>query len=460
VRLFEILIYITIFVRWIGYAFPSIKRSPWIVYIPGLGMLFTLIHLGLEKFRWQMLPAYGLVFVFFLLSLRRIKSGGRPPDKQPPRRFLLILGFIFRLLVFTLVAALPVLIPVFRLPEPTGPYPVGTAMLYLVDYARPETLSPDPNDYRELMVQVWYPARAEPGARLAPLMEHPPPQFGHLSLVRTHAYRDVPVSNAQPSYPVLIFSHGHVGFIEQNLTQMEELASQGYIVCSMAHPYHTIATGFPDGRVVPADSDLANDFLKGISPSREVYAEHLRIWTDDTRFLIDELERFQAGEKESLFVGKLDMDRLGIFGQSFGGVTAVQVCSLDDRCQAGINLDAGLPGNYTGRVTDFRLDQPFMFMLNESAGYNRGVIFGGLDNTVYVVTVRGTRHFDFTDLGLYSPVFKFTESFGLIDRRRMVEIINSYTAAFFDRYLKGETSPLLDGPSPDYPEVTIEMRNP
>jgi len=423
-------------------------------------MLLTLIHLGLEKFRWQMLPAYGLTFFFFLLSLRRVEPGGRPSQKRPPLRLLLILGFVFRLLVFTLVAALPVLIPVFRLPEPTGPFPVGTAMLYLVDDSRPETLTPDPQDHRELMVRVWYPARVEPGARLAPLIEHAPPRFGHLSLVRTHACQDVPVSGARPSYPVLIFSHGHVGFIEQNLTQMEELASHGYIVFSMTHPYHTIETVFPDGRVVPADSVLANNFLKGVSPSREVYTEHLRIWTDDTRFLIDQLERFQAGKSKSPFVGRLDMARLGIFGHSFGGVTAVQGCSLDRRCRAGINLDAGLPGDYTGRAKDFRLDQPFMFMLNETAGYNRSSLFRGLENTVIVVIVRGTRHFDFTDLSLYSPVLKLTKAFSPVDGHRMVEIINSYTLAFFDRYLKGDSSPLLDGPSPDYPEVTIEMRDP
>lgn len=214
---------------------------------------------------------------------------------------------------------------------------------------------------------------------------------------------------------MLIFSHGHVGFVEQNLTQMEELASHGYIVCSIAHTYHTIVTVFPDRRVVPADSVLANNFLKGISPTPAIYAEHLRIWTDDTRFLMDELESIQAGEMESLFVGKLDMARIGIFGQSFGGVTAVQVCSVDDRCKAGINLDAGLPRDYTGRAIDSPLKQPFMFMLNEGLANYMHTILGGTKNTAYVITVRGITHFDFTDLFLYSPVLKFTKAFDPID---------------------------------------------
>jgi hypothetical protein len=83
---------------------------------------------------------------------------------------------------------------------------------------------------------------------------------------------------------------------------------------------------------------------------------------------------------------------------------------------------------------------------------------GAAQNTAYGISVRGTTHFDFTDLYLYSPVLKFTKAFGPIKGDRMVKILNSYTLAFFDEYLKGEMSPLLEGPSPNFPEVTIEMR--
>jgi hypothetical protein len=42
----------------------------------------------------------------------------------------------------------------------------------------------------------------------------------------------------------------------------------------------------------------------------------------------------------------------------------------------------------------------------------------------------------------------------------MVEIINTYVLAFFDKHLRGETVPLLDGPSPDYPDVEFQLRMP
>lgn len=459
-RVFEILILVTLLVRLIGYSFPSIRRSRWIDVIPSLTVLLTVMHLTLEKYRWQMVPAYVLTLLLFLLSLRQLRRGGQPQDRRVPNRVSILIGFLLRSLIFTVIAAFPIILPVFRLPDPTGQYQIGTTKLYLVDSTRSEVNTPNPHDHREFVVRVWYPAQVKPGDKAAPLMEHPPFQFSHLSRVKSHAYQDAPVSSAQSIYPVLIFSHGHVGFIEQNLTLMEELASHGYIVCSIAHTYQAIVTVFPDGRVVPADSTLANDFLHGKSPTQAINAEHLRIWTEDTRFLIDELERIQAGEREGLLVGKLDMDRLGIFGQSFGGVTAAEVCMVDDRCQAGISLDSGLPSDYTGSAADPRLKQPFMFMLNEVAGFFRSGILEKLNNTTYAVVVRGTTHLNFTDLALYSPVLKFTRVFGSTEGDRMVEIINAYVVAFWNEYLNGEISPLLDGPSLDFPEVIIEVKKP
>jgi dienelactone hydrolase len=459
-RVFEILILVTLFVRFVGYSFPAIKRSRWIDFIPSLTILFTIMHLAFEKYRLQMVPAYGLTLLLFLLSIRQLQRGGQSRAKKPPNRVVSSFGFLLRLSIFTVIATLLIIIPVFHLPEPTGQFQIGATNLYLVDNTRSEIFSPDQDDHREMMVRVWYPAQIMAGGKLAPLMEHPPFPYSHLSLVKTHANLDAPVSNAQSAYPVLIFSHGHVGFTEQNLTLMEELASHGYIVCSMTHTYHTIVTTFLDGRVVPADAALANDLLRGKSPPPAVNAEHLRIWTEDTRFLIDKLERIQAGDRASLLVGKLDMNRLGIFGQSFGGVTAVKVCMVDDRCQAGISLDSALPSDYAGSAPDSLLKQPFMFMLNEVAGHYRSSILGLLKNTAYGLTVQGTTHLDYTDLFLYTPVLKFTHVLGPIEGDRMVKIINTYTVAFWDEYLKGEISPLLDGLSPDFPEVTIEVTKP
>src|SRR5256885_246404 len=44
------------------------------------------------------------------------------------------------------------------LPPSTGPYPVGTVSLHLVDRSRPDPVA-GPGHYRELMASLWYPAR-------------------------------------------------------------------------------------------------------------------------------------------------------------------------------------------------------------------------------------------------------------------------------------------------------------
>ena len=74
---------------------------------------------------------------------------------------------------------------------------------------------------------------------------------------------------------------------------------------------------------------------------------------------------------------------------SFGGVTAVQVCAIDDRCRAGISLDAGLPGDYTGQTLDLTLAQPFMFMVSESRAHLLPSYLATVENTGYGVIVEG-----------------------------------------------------------------------
>lgn len=52
--------------------------------------------------------------------------------------------------------------PGFSLPKPTGTYAVGTRYSYFIDQSRPDTYSSDPDDYRWVSLQVWYPAKPKP----------------------------------------------------------------------------------------------------------------------------------------------------------------------------------------------------------------------------------------------------------------------------------------------------------
>jgi hypothetical protein len=81
------------------------------------------------------------------------------------------------------------------------------------------------------------------------------------------------------------------------------------------------------------------------------------------------------------------------------------------------------------------------------------------DAAVYSMSVTGSKHLNFTDLSIWSPVMKHMSAFGKIDGEKMLKIMNAYTVAFFNKHLKGIDSPLLNGPSPDFPEVILKARD-
>jgi hypothetical protein len=189
-----------------------------------------------------------------------------------------------------------------------------------------------------------------------------------------------------------------------------------------------------------------------------VLNESLRIWTADTRFVLDELERANRGESQSPFDGRLNLARIGVFGMSLGGAAAGQVCSVDTRCKAGINIDGLQRGNLLGNPPT----QPFMFMSSEFYfESDRGVnapVYERVQNDAYEVMVKGSRHLNFTDFYLISPLLKMAGVLGSVEGERMQRIVNDYTLAFFNKHLKGESSPLLDSPSQAHPEVRFRSR--
>jgi hypothetical protein len=52
-----------------------------------------------------------------------------------------------------------------ELPAPSGSYTVGRTIFRWIDTSRPEVLTEDPSDFREVMALVWYPAVSETGSK-------------------------------------------------------------------------------------------------------------------------------------------------------------------------------------------------------------------------------------------------------------------------------------------------------
>ncbi|MCA9977794.1 MAG: hypothetical protein KC413_18670, partial [Anaerolineales bacterium] len=68
-----------------------------------------------------------------------------------------------------------------------------------------------------------------------------------------------------------------------------------------------------------------------------------------------------------------------------------------------------------------------------------------------------TKHYDFTDLVLLSPLSQQLGLSGSIDSMFSLELQAHYVLAFFDKYLRMEDSGFLSEPSPS-PELTIKQR--
>lgn len=379
-------------------------------------------------------------------------------------------------------------------PKPSGNYSVGTTEFALTDNSRPETLTEDDKDKRELYVRVWYPAQnvstdARPlsiyGKRakefvkaLAAGLRLPPDALNFLASVSSNSYENAPLAASKEKFPVIVFSHGYYqGFAAQNAVQMEELASHGYVVFGIGHTYETILNLFPDGRAVPAGNPLlfqpnpkADELQKSYNAAqnaaeKSAYAKQivlldpanarLRVWTADVRFVLDEIERMNAGKTKSIFTKKLDTKRIGLLGMSFGGATAGQVCVEDIRCRAGINMD----GTQYGDVYARGLKRPFMFISNEEqeTGINRD-IYDAAKTNAYFLTVKDAKHLNFSNFNLLSALDRENRILGKIPGERMEKIMSSYVLAFFDKYLKNVNSPMLKTGASEFPEVTFSAK--
>ncbi len=439
-------------------------------------MVIAAAQVILEGPRWQMVPAYGLAGVFFSASMLQARWPARPAGGRRWMRRLAVGAAVgVGALALALAAAIPAVVPIPKLPPPHGPYAIGTLTYHWVDGSRPEVFTRDSNRRRELMVQVWYPARKIPNATHAPyvqpgidfsplagLLHLPGFFFDHLRYVTTNAVASAPMVEGQTAFPVLIFSPGRSGFRQHNTFQVEELVSHGYVVAGIDHPYAASEVLFPDGRRVDFDPRMLNrKFMNGI----------FSYMGEDAVFALNQLAVVNKSDPNGILTGRLDLQRAGIFGTSLGGIVAAEASRLDQRFRACLVIDVFMPSD----VVRSGLRQPVMWIsrgadsmreegwaaadINEHQSTMRAV-YENLPGDGYLVLIDGIFHANIADfpMAVFSPLARWVGFIGPIDPRRAHAIINAYSLAFFDKYLNGARETLLDGPAKQYPEVHFETR--
>jgi len=383
--------------------------------------------------------------------------------------FQLFRYFLLGLIIWLLIGFLILLIAIarFNLPAPTGPFAVGTTTLTLADPTRPEPH--DPSVRRTVVVQLWYPASAPTN----PIAHYQRWREATLStlyapLLHTHSHIDAPIASSHTQFPVLLFGPRWGGQRIQNTALAEDLASHGYVVAAVDHPYNAVRV-VVNGHVIEGHEALEGPGGPSSSAAAQIafWNSTLDLWAADNHFVLDQLATLNS----TRFHNALDTNHAGAFGHSFGGAAAFRLLGLDPRVVSAVNLDGWTFGALASRtsqptllideqaVADREHDlltlpmpgdtQDQLDRADNSAVESSLTRFGG-----YRLYVRGTQHLDFSDQPLLPPLrrLQFT---GPILPARIDDILRQTVLSFFDQTLRNQPSPILNTPN-SMPDVTIE----
>ncbi|SEE12994.1 alpha/beta hydrolase [Streptomyces sp. TLI_105] len=345
------------------------------------------------------------------------------------------------------------------LPAPTGPYAVGSTVLPLVDRSRTDPWVPTA-DGRALMVTLHYPAAHPGGGRPAPyatqeearlLAEQLGPGVSGDVLARTRTHSRTGVRPAPGRHPLVLLSPGF-SVSRWTLTHLaEDLASRGYVVASVDHAYESFGISLPGGRTLTC---VACTALDGGGVHGSVVTSTRAA---DMRYVLD---RLTGPEPVWRYADVIDARRVGMAGHSIGGASAASAMVADPRIDAGINMDGSF---WEDLPAEGLRGRPFLMLGTHDSMHLPGGkdtswdrAWTALDGWKRWITVAGSEHFTFSD----GPVI--SRHFGLpqpeLPADRAVTVTRTYVAAFFDQHLRGIPRPVLDGPTPENPEVHFQHR--
>jgi hypothetical protein len=229
---------------------------------------------------------------------------------------------------------------------------------------------------------------------------------------------------------------------------LEELASHGYVVAAITHTLWAPVTVFADG------TTIAGTHASGANNFESI------VWSADAQFVLDQISAANTNDPAAEIAGHLDLAKIGMFGHSFGGSTSVALMNLDSRVLGAMNLDGTLFG-YAKSIPPSRAI--YLFESDRAGDATFGGAFASATGPALWTVLSGGAHLNLGDFPIIVPALGVDPSafnFGSIDPTRAIRIVNAYLLAFFGKVLNGTASPLLDGPSSEFPEITqFQKRN-
>ena len=301
--------------------------------------------------------------------------------------------------------------------------------------------------------------------------------------------REIPVHFYYPdgdavNCPLVLFAHGSFGYYQSNSSLYAELASNGYVVASIDHPYYAFFTKDTAGKTIIVDMEFmqtainmqnSSDFTE-TENDYNTTCEWMSIRTADENFVLDTIKTakhsvsldtawYTESEDVKAEVLKVlemtDTEKIGLTGHSIGGAAAVQLGRERDDITAVVDIDGTMLGEEIS-FSDGKINYnpepypiPILSLDNEN---HWGSYFDTIDDgTEYVnkylldnavdsreAHFEGTEHMDFTDLPLLSPTLAKMLGKGSIDSSEFIPEMNSLILNYFNYYLKGEGEPNIE----------------
>lgn len=332
--------------------------------------------------------------------------------------------------------------------QPSGPHAVGVRVLHLTDPTRAELATDAPDDVREIVVHLWYPARRTPRAPSAPYFLDPLEGVLNAQVqglpedtfsgLRGWAVAQAPMARGSAEKPLVVFSGGLQTSPTFYASIVGDLASRGHVVAVVAHPYSSGVTVLQGGRVAFAPDPFAR-----LSPER-LHDE----WVRDLSFVLDVLTGDRATDAEA-GPGRRGAAVVAI-GHSFGGAAAASLAVRDPRVSAAANLD----GTFWGAALEQPITKPFLMLTAEqSIGEpTRVPVLAALASPGYDLRLLGSAHNNVTDFGMLLPRLEALVpglspealDLGAIDATRALDVTTAYLSSFLARHARGRRAPLLD----------------
>lgn len=356
----------------------------------------------------------------------------RKKKEKPYKASKQIMKLIGNGLLYSMALFMAILFPQYKEPAVTGTHQVETADYTWVDESREETFT-NTGEKRALTVRIWYPK--EDGI-----------------------------------YPLVVFSHGSFGVLESNTSTCMDLASNGYVAVSIAHPYHAAYVEDTSGKITIGSTEFLNQVYNdngGDTPEAEervykVSREWMALRTADENFVLDTILEKAKNKEEGPFE-LIDTEKIGLFGHSMGGASSEAVGRQRSDIGAVIVLEGTMFGEYKDFVDGHYVynDEPYpipLLDMNSKEVYDQasrlpeeaGVPYlnfyiGEHAKDFHEVVIDDISHMNFTDFAMFSPILskamcQGTASSGVskADPRERIETINSIILNFFDYNLKGE----------------------